>query len=246
MKKIYLFANWKMYLNDKESEKLASQLSKKKIPKNIEMIVFPSALSFDVVKKKLKSVGAQNTYWLEKGGYTGEVSAKMYKDAGCKYCLVGHSERRHQFSESDEDVNKKIDAILNADMTPVLCVGETAIQRKKGLTDEVVSMQIKKAYKGIQWNKKKVLIAYEPVWAISANKSGKFCSVFEAEKEHSKIRKLVKKILKIEPIVLFGGSVNADIVQGYMSSSQIDGVLVGGASVKLKSWSDIINKVQEI
>ncbi len=230
-----------MYLDEKESEKLASQFSKLKLPKNIEMTIFPSALSLVNVQKKLKSVGAQNAYWLDKGGYTGEVSAKMFKNVGCKYCLVGHSERRHQFGESDEDVRKKIEAVLSDGMTPVLCVGETAIQRKKGLTDEVVSNQIKKAYQGLKWNSKKIMIAYEPVWAIG---SGKSCSVFEAEKEHSKIRNLVKKILKKDSVILYGGSVRETNVNDYVSSKEIDGVLVGGASTSFKSWVDIIKKVQ--
>ena len=251
-KKIYLFANWKMYLDLKESitmSKFYLKEMKNLSSKDFVLSVFPSALAFkevaDVFVDSNINLGAQNTYWLEKGGYTGEVSAKMYANVGCKYVLVGHSERRHKFGENDEDVRKKIEAVLEAKMTPVLCVGETAVQRKKGLTDEIVNTQLKKAYQGLKWNKKKVIVAYEPVWAISANNSGKFCSVFEAEKEHQRIRKIVSKLLKIEPIVLFGGSVRPENIQEYISNPQIDGVLIGGASVKVKSWLGIIKKIKK-
>ena len=245
MKKIYLFANWKMYLGYRESQKLAMDLSKKikTLPKNIEMVVFPSGLSIDKVKNTLPKVGAQNVYWVDKGGYTGEISAKMYKDMGAKYALVGHSERRHQFNESNEDVNKKMEAVLSVSMTPVLCVGETAVERKKGLTDNVVGLQIKKAYENISWNGKKMIIAYEPVWAIG---SGHACSAVEAEKEHMKIRELVNKLFKIDPVILYGGSVRPENAHEYLSSHQIDGVLVGGASTILKSWVGIINIAKSI
>ena len=243
MKKIYLFANWKMYLDYDESVELAKILSEKSFSDNIKMVVFPSALSLYSVKQSLTDVkvGAQNIYWVDKGGYTGEVSADMYKKVGCEYALVGHSERRHQFGESDENVRQKMEAVLEADLNPVLCVGETKEERDAGKTEQIVENQLRIAFKNLFLSKdQELIIAYEPVWAIG---SGVTCSLFDCEKMHSKIREIVKELLDMEPVVLYGGSVRAENVSEYVDSEQVDGVLVGGASSKADSWLEIVDKV---
>ncbi len=253
---IYLFANWKMYLDLAESEKLAKELAKfsKKLPKKIKMAVFPTALSTIVVVKNLKNsvvgVGAQNVYFEDKGGFTGEVSALMHKYAGAKYALVGHSERRHLFHETNHEVKMKMEAVLNAGLMPVLCVGETAKEREDRKTEETIEIQLRSALHELNLNKtKKLIIAYEPVWAISkgtgVNDAGKHCDSAEAERLHQFIKNTVRQLLKgIEPIVLFGGSVRPNTAKEYLQKPNIDGVLVGAASTHLDSWKDIVHNAR--
>lgn len=250
---IYLFANWKMYLDLAQSEKLSKNLVKlsKKMSKKIKMTIFPNALAISAVIKNLKisaiGVGAQNVYFEDKGGFTGEVSAAMYKSVGAKYALVGHSERRHLFHETNHEVRMKMEAILSSGLVPVLCVGETIQERENRKTEETIEIQIRSALHELNWNKnKKLFIAYEPVWAISKgasiNEIGKHCDSIEAERIHEFIKKTVKQLIKdIEPIVLFGGSVRPNTVKEYLQQPNIDGVLVGAASTNLDSWSDIVH-----
>ncbi len=251
--KIYLFANWKMYLDATESERMAKQLAaySKRLPTAVETVIFPSSLAFQGVAKAAKGsrlgVGAQNVYWVEKGGYTGEISAAMYKRAGARYALVGHSERRHLFHESNHETAQKVEAVVEAGMLPVVCVGETASERAAGQTEEVVEAQLRAAYSTVVWPlKKNPIIAYEPVWAIShgtgKDQAGKYCEPAEAEKMHHFIIKIVHDLLPAapEPVVLYGGSVRPDTVTDYLSEPNVGGVLVGAASTVLSSWKTII------
>lgn len=247
MKKKYLFANWKMYLDYDESNILANALANeaKNFAGDVLMAVFPGALSLYSAGQVLNDVGigvgAQNVYWVDKGGYTGEISAAMFRAAGCKYALVGHSERRHVFHESNHDVRQKIEAVLAAGLVPVLCVGETLNERQEGKTDEVVEVQLRAALHDLVWpENRELIIAYEPVWAIG---TGEACSAAEAERMHGLIGKWAGDLLPAAaPVILYGGSVRPDNVSEYLSSPHIDGVLVGGASAKLDSWMEIINK----
>jgi len=244
-KTIYLFANWKMYLDYDESNILANALANeaKNFCPDVKVAIFPSALSLYPIRQTLNDVnigvGAQNIYWVEKGGYTGEISAKMFKDSGCQYALVGHSERRHQFGESNNDVRKKIEAILSVGLTPVLCVGETQKQRENKKTEEVIKKQLFKALNNLTWPKKReLIIAYEPVWAIG---TGLSCGLVDVEREHAFIQKTVVSLLgKIEPVILYGGSVRPENVAEFVSDPYVSGVLVGGASAKLESWLEIV------
>ncbi len=248
---IYLFANWKMYLDLPESEKLAKDFAKlaKKLPKQIKMAVFPSALAFatavKVLKKTTVGVGAQNVYFEDKGGFTGEVSAVMYGNNGAKYALVGHSERRHLFHETNHEVRMKMEALLSAGIVPVLCVGETAGERENQKTEDTIEIQLRAALHALSWSKNaKLIIAYEPVWAISkgsgVDEAGKHCDPLEAERVHEFIKKTVSQLLKdVESIVLFGGSVRANTTKEYLEQPSIDGVLVGAASTHLDSWREI-------
>lgn len=250
---IYLFANWKMYLDLPESEKLAKDFAKlsKKLPNKIKMAVFPSALVFTSTAKVLKNtsigIGAQNVYFEDKGGFTGEVSAVMYKDNGAKYALVGHSERRHLFHETNHEVRMKMEALLNVGIVPILCVGETAQEREDGKTEDTIEIQLRAALHALSWSKnKKLIIAYEPVWAISkglgTDDAGKHCDHIEAERVHEFIKKTVQELVKeVEPLVLFGGSVRSNTVKDYLKQPNIDGVLVGAASTHLDSWKDIVH-----
>lgn len=243
--KYYLFANWKMYLDYNESNILANALAgaAKKFPDNIKMAVFPSALSLYPVAQVLHDVGvgvgSQNIFWEDKGGYTGEVSAMMYKEAGCDYALVGHSERRHQFHETNHEVRLKLEAVLSVGLTPILCVGETADEREKGKTEEIVEIQLRAALDGLSFaSDKEFIVAYEPVWAIG---TGLACDALEAERLHVLIKKIVSSLLpEAKPIILYGGSVRPENVVEYLKQEDVSGVLVGGASAKLDSWLEIV------
>lgn len=243
---VYLFANWKMYLDLAESEKLAKEVGKlgKKMPNKIKMTIFPSALAFGTVIKTLKNsviaVGAQNVHQEDKGGYTGEVSAVMYKNAGAKYALVGHSERRHLFHETNHEVKIKMEAILNNKLIPVLCVGETQKERDSVKEKEVVEIQLRSALDGLKWGKNpQLIIAYEPVWAIG---TGNHCDPSQAQTMCELALKMATHLAKdVKIVVLYGGSVNSDNVSEFIKQPNINGILVGGASAKLDSWSKIVH-----
>lgn len=246
--KTYLFANWKMYLDLQESLDFANKIKEKEIPENIEMAIFVNPLSFSGVSSILADtkieLGAQNTFWIDKGGYTGAVSAHMYKKAGAKYALVGHSERRHVFGETNEEVKKQLDVCLETDLVPVLCVGEPLKEREAGKTDEYIEIQLRSALENVKWPKgKQLIIAYEPVWAISASGTGLICSPVDAEVVLEKIKEVVKNFLgEIDLVLLYGGSARSDNVQGFLKMENINGVLVGGASSKPETWQELVDK----
>jgi len=254
----YLFANWKMYLDYDESNILANALAnewrKQGDLSALKMAIFPSDLSLYPVAQVLGDVGVaaggQNSFWVDKGGYTGEISAAMYKNAGCAYCLVGHSERRHQFGETNHEVRQKMEAVLESGLTPVLCVGETKEERAQGKTAEVVEIQINAALDGLSWpSDRELIIAYEPVWAISKgagkNEAGEHCDDAEAERMNIFIAQKTTQLLSgVNPVLLFGGSVRPDTVAYYLKMPHINGVLVGAASTKFDSWMEIVKNAQ--
>lgn len=237
-----------MYLDHGESIALAKELVKQ-LPGfglKAQMAVFPSSVALVGVKdflKKIKvEVGPQNVFWLEKGGYTGEVSAATYKNILCKYALVGHSERRHVFNETNTEVRQKQDAIVGAGMTPVLCVGETLQERKNGEVQMVIEAQLRSAFTDVVWPKgRELIIAYEPVWAVS---TGESCDPEESERVAAVIYQYVHSLTGVQPIILYGGSVRADNVAQYIAQEHISGVLVGGASTKIDSWMEILQQVK--
>ena len=238
-----------MYLDYDESNILANAIADTSFfakggAKSIKMAIFPSALALYPVGQVLRdagiSVGAQNTHWLEKGGYTGEISAPMYKSAGCEYALVGHSERRHLFHETNREARQKVEAILAADLTPVICVGETEKERQDNKTEEAIEIQIRAAFHNIVWPKdRELIVAYEPVWAIGA---GKNCDPSEAQRMHELIKKQVFSLMGVTPIILYGGSVKPGNIAEYLKNPNINGVLVGSASANLESWMNIIKQ----
>lgn len=251
-KKLYFFANWKMYLDYDESNILANSLAEeiKNKERNYEMTVFPNALSLQTTSQTLNDVGVntgiQNGYWIDKGGYTGEISFVMAENVGCKYALVGHSERRHQFKETNHEVRMKLENILNnTKLIPVLCVGETQQERDEDKTLEVLEAQLRAAYDSLTWDKERdLIIAYEPVWAIG---TGNACEPLDAQIQHERIKKIVNQLVPdIKPIILYGGSVSAENSFDYLKQEDINGVLVGGASTKLESWLQIIKNAEKL
>jgi len=201
--------------------------------------LYPVAKEISVTKIKL---AGQDMFWEESGAYTGEISGSMLKDAGCEFVIIGHSERRQFFGETDEFVNKKTKAALKHNLTPIVCVGERLEEREKGKTFEVIERQIRAGFDGFGASEmKKIVIAYEPVWAIG---TGKTATPGQANEVHLFIRNLLKTLFGKEiseslPI-LYGGSVKPDNIKGLMEQSEIDGALVGGASLDAKGFLKII------
>ena len=187
-------------------------------------------------------IGAQNMHWEESGAYTGEVSGQMLKSIGVEYVIIGHSERRQYFAETDETVNKKIKSALNVGLKPIVCVGETLEQREKGITEQVITNQVEKAFEGIEaTDLEKIIIAYEPIWAIG---TGKTATKEDANNTIMQIRKkLAEKYGQNEAngvIIQYGGSVKSSNAKELFEMSDIDGGLVGGASLKAEEFSKIV------
>lgn len=190
-------------------------------------------------------IGAQNMHWKEKGAYTGEISGQMLKSIGVEYVIIGHSERRQYFAETDETVNLKVKSALENNLKPIICVGETLEQREHGETEKIIESQIKLALKDLTKEQiRAIIIAYEPVWAIG---TGKTATPEEANNVIKYIRKQIKELYNEEIaeniIIQYGGSVKASNAEELFNMSDIDGALVGGASLNFKEFSEIVNKV---
>jgi triosephosphate isomerase (TIM) len=248
----YIFSNWKMYLGYQESLDLADQLKKEKWNKDkVEVAVFPIGIAFAEIAKKLAgsdvSIGAQNVAWAPRGAYTGAISAEIFKAAGSKFALVGHSERRYIFNETNDDVRKKIDACLAADLIPVLCVGETKEDLEQEKREYRLKKQLLKVFEGlILGHNQKFFIAYEPVWAISQGGKGLPCSPDDADDVQGWIKNEIKQYTDQAIPVLYGGSVNEDNVLSYIEREAVDGVLVGSASTKIESFSKMVAVAQKL
>ena len=245
--------NWKMHNLQAESVELVNGLmaelkdtDKATLP---EVVVAPVFTSLYVVNKAINDCGCgkvkmacQNCYFEEKGAFTGEISVQMAKDAGCEYIIIGHSERRQYFAETDEMVNKKAKAILAQGLIPIICCGESLEQREAGVTDSHIASQIKAALSGLTNEEiAKSIIAYEPIWAIG---TGKTCDSVEANRVIAMIRNVVKEVSDAASAdairILYGGSVKPETIEEQMAQSDIDGALVGGASLKADSFAKIV------
>ncbi len=245
-RKPLIAGNWKMYKTIPEAvdsaEKLAELVSD---VTQVDIMIAPTFTALYPVWEKIKGsrvmLGAQNFYWEKEGAYTGEISADMIVSAGCGYVIIGHSERRQYFGETDETVNKKIKAAVSARLIPVLCVGETEDQRDADKTFSVLDKQIKKGLEGfLSGDLESLIIAYEPVWAIG---TGKTASSDQAQEVHKFIRSLLSDIdasLSERIRILYGGSVKPANAAELMAMPDIDGALVGGASLDPASFSKII------
>ncbi len=249
MRRYIIAGNWKMNKTIGEAIELANGLKRElyKVEDIDIVICTPFTALAEVAEVTINSnvnLGGQNLFWEAKGAYTGEVSAGMLKDAGCKYVVIGHSERRKYFGETNETVNKKIRAALDAGLLPIVCVGEVLEERESGKTFDVVGDHIENSLKGLSKDDiAKIILAYEPVWAIG---TGKTATPEQAEEVHKFIRgllvKLYDKDIAEDVRIQYGGSVTPDNVEGLMSKENIDGALVGGASLKIESFSQIVKK----
>ncbi len=240
-------ANWKMYKTVGEAVEFVRKLREKiETFDDREVVIAPPFTSLYALKDLVKGAGislaGQNCHWEEKGAFTGEISPVMLKDVGCSYTIVGHSERRQYFGENDEDINKKLKALIKVGIKPIFCIGEKLEEREAGKTFDVVKTQLDGGLKDLDSvDIAKMVVAYEPVWAIG---TGKTASPEQAQEVHAFIREhlsmLTNKNVANEVRILYGGSVKPSNVDSLMSEPDIDGALVGGASLEVDSFLRII------
>jgi len=243
----FIAGNWKMNETVGEALDLVRQL-KASISRieGVEVAVAPPFTALYAVRKELEGstirLAAQNLFWEEKGAYTGEVSPPMLKEVGCHYVILGHSERRQFFGETDETVNRKIKAALGQDLNVIFCIGETLKEREEGKTFSVIEKQVTGGLKDIgKEEMRRIVVAYEPVWAIG---TGKTATPEQAEEVHRFIREKLGKLFSREIAegvrIQYGGSVTPENIKGLMGQENIDGALVGGASLKADTFSKIV------
>lgn len=250
MRNIVIAGNWKMNKNLDESAQLIADIKNELDGKeNAEVILCPPFTSLDtaveLVKGSKVKVGAQNMYFEDSGAFTGEISGDMLKSIGCEYVILGHSERRAIFNEDDETINKKIKKALQDGLKPIFCIGETLDEREQNITKRIVERQVKEGLKGIsESDLENIIVAYEPVWAIG---TGKTATPDQAQEVHAFIRNLVKELYSENAaenlVIQYGGSVKPDNAKELLSQHDIDGALVGGASLKADSFVGIIKAV---
>lgn len=247
MRRKVIAGNWKMNMLPNEAIEYITALDPLvKDSKNDVIICVPYTdlfYSLLTVQGTNIHIGAQNVFYKETGAYTGEVSPKMLKCINVEYVIIGHSERRQYFNETDETVNLKLKASLNEGLKPIVCVGETLEQREEGKTEKVITSQIEKALKDLTPEEvRNTIVAYEPIWAIG---TGKTATAEDANESIKQIRNKIKEIygenISEEVIILYGGSVKPENAKELFSMSDIDGGLVGGASLKADTFGKIVN-----
>ena len=238
--------NWKMNKNMEESIELIKDIKKHKLEENVEKVVCVPFTDLNVVKGELEGtdikLGAQNMHFEESGAYTGEISPTMLQEIGVDYVVLGHSERRQMFNETDETVNKKVNSAVKHGIKPIVCVGETLEQKEAGKEKEIVKGQIEGALEGLSGEDiKDLVVAYEPIWAIG---TGKTASAEDAESMCGFIRSIINDLygdLSESLRIQYGGSVKPANVKELMEKTEIDGALVGGASLKAEDFVKLIN-----
>jgi triosephosphate isomerase len=248
MRTCFVCGNWKMNKTPSEAAALARELrgAVSMVRDRVEIAVAPPFTALAAVSKALEgsniALAAQNCHAADSGAFTGEISAPMLKDSGCAYVILGHSERRQFFGETDAGVNAKVQSVLKAGMLPIVCVGETLAEREGGKTLDVVSTQVRGSLKGFSAAEgAKFVVAYEPVWAIG---TGKVATSRQAQEVHAHIRTLLVELWGQESAgqvrIQYGGSVKPDNAAELLSQPDIDGALVGGASLKAADFAGII------
>ncbi len=247
MRRPFIAGNWKMHKTVPQALELIEELrGLVEGERDVEIAVAPPFTALYPVARALRGsvikLAAQDCYWEEEGAYTGEISPVMLADVGCSYCIVGHSERRHLFGETSGDVARKARALLGHGISPIVCVGETLEERERGEALKVVGDQLGGSLEGIpREDMTRVVIAYEPVWAIG---TGKTATPQQAQEMHAFIRDWVREKfggdVASHLVILYGGSVKPGNIQGLMAMEDIDGALVGGASLKASSFAQIV------
>ncbi|MBW4556634.1 MAG: triose-phosphate isomerase [Trichormus sp. ATA11-4-KO1] len=239
MRKIVIAGNWKMFKTQAETQEFLRGFLPhlQETPEGREVLLCPPFTNLNVLSKSLHGsriqLGAQNVHWEEKGAYTGEISAPMLTESGVRFVIVGHSERRQYFCETDTTVNLRLKAAQQYGLTPILCVGETKQQRNAGETESLISTQLEKGLVGV--SQENLVIAYEPIWAIG---TGDTCEATEANRVIGLIR---SQLSNPHVPIQYGGSVKPDNIDEIMAQPEIDGVLVGGASLEPASFARIVN-----
>jgi len=252
LRKRLIVGNWKMHKTASEATAFVHRLSALATPHHdVEVVLAPPFTALHgAIQAELPSfpftLGAQNLFWEDSGAFTGEVSAPMLKELGCRYVILGHSERRRLFGETDENINRKVRAALRHGLCPILCVGESLAEREQGRTDAIVTQQLLRGLDGMPAeNLPAAVIAYEPVWAIG---TGRAASPTQAAEVHLILRQAIAKQWSREAgeqtRILYGGSVTPENVGLFLAMSEIDGALVGGACLDPHSFATIIASAQ--
>jgi triosephosphate isomerase len=247
MRKPIIAGNWKLHNTSSQGVALVKELAKLTVDaEGVDIVVCPTFTTLTAVANALDGtnihLGAQNLHWEKKGAFTGEVTAEMLRDVCCEYVLVGHSERRQYFAETDETVNKKVKAALEGKLIPIMCVGESLEEREAGTTEKLVGKQVKAGLEGLTKDQvATVVVAYEPIWAIG---TGRTATADQANEVCAFIRRTIAEIFGQETAdktrIQYGGSVKADNIAELMGKSDIDGALVGGASLDAVGFSKIV------
>ncbi|MCE7786039.1 triose-phosphate isomerase [Staphylococcus xylosus] len=249
MRKPIIAGNWKMNKTVQEAKDFVNELPALPDTKEVESVICAPTIQLDALvtlvnegKAQGLQIGAQNAYFEDNGAFTGETSPVALADLGVKYVVIGHSERREIFHETDEEINKKAHAIFNHGMTPIICVGETDEERESGKANEVVGNQVKKAVEGLSEEQlQQVVIAYEPIWAIGTGKSS---TSKDANEMCAFVRQTVAELssqtVAEATRIQYGGSVKPNNIEEYMAESDIDGALVGGASLKVDDFVQLL------
>ncbi|MFW6169584.1 MAG: triose-phosphate isomerase [Planctomycetota bacterium] len=247
MRRPFIAGNWKMNLTRAEAVALATEIAARADNvAHVDLAICPPSVYLDAVGTAIEGsavgLGAQNVYFESNGAYTGEISGTMLRDLGCRYVIVGHSERRHVLGETNEDVNRKVKVALDLGLTPIVCVGETLAEREAGKTGEVVSAQFSGSLADLNATQvEQLVIAYEPVWAIG---TGKVATPEQAEQVHADLRTLLEKNYNTDVAgkvrIQYGGSVKPKNAVDLLSRDNIDGALVGGASLDAESFFGIV------
>ena len=245
MRKPIIAGNWKMNNTASQGVALVKAIAPLVEDAECDVVVCVPAIDIPAVGEALKgtniALGAQNVHFAEKGAYTGEISASMLKEYGVQYVIIGHSERRQYFGETDETVNKRTLAALAAGLTPIVCIGESLEERETGKTESVLAKQIEEGFKGIE-DIKKIVVAYEPIWAIG---TGRTATAEQANETIGFIRRKIGEMFCpkcAENVrIQYGGSMNAGNCKELMAMPEIDGGLIGGASLKAPDFAAIVN-----
>ena len=251
-RKTIIAGNWKMHLSAEEARQFilelkatAAQAKWCDVVLCVPFLQIPAAVR--AAKHAKIAVGAQNCHFEEKGAFTGEISCKMLADAGVKYVIIGHSERRRDFGDTDSIVNKKVLAALEAGLRPIICVGESLEMRDNDVTLEMVRMQVKTALRGVMQDQiRRVTIAYEPIWAIG---TGYTATAEQANEVCAEIRDVIRQLYGARQAravsILYGGSMNVSNARELLAQPDVDGGLIGGASLKTESFADIIESANQ-
>jgi triosephosphate isomerase len=252
-RRLFIAGNWKMNLDRAMSQRLAGAVAEQSLSlSKIDVAVCPAFPYLADVHEALigrkVALGAQNMHFEASGAYTGEVSPTMLADVGCKYVILGHSERRHVFGETDEQINRKVRAAIQYGLLPIFCVGELLAERESNRTNEVVERQLRAGLNGVALEHlRSITLAYEPVWAIG---TGKVATPAQAEEVHAHLRKLLTSMYGADLAqavrIQYGGSVKADNVTGLLELPNVDGALVGGASLKAEEFVGILQAAARI
>jgi len=248
MRKKIVAGNWKMNLNKAEAFDLFNRLKQTKFPSNTDVIVFPPSVYLSQMTDSVLNVGAQNCYHQSNGAFTGEISAEMLSSLGVKYCLVGHSERRECFNETNKDLAKKVDALLASNITPIFCFGEKLEERENNKHHQVVLNQLTESLFHLSSDQfSKIVLAYEPVWAIG---TGKTASAIQAQEIHLFVRNFIAENKGIDVAnsirILYGGSCKPSNAEELFLCPDIDGGLIGGASLVYDDFIKLIDITSKI